>query len=582
MHTRLVRNSFLGIFSFCFCLFSTQPAFTQVDRPIKDKWALVIGISKFKDKSIPALQYAAKDAIDFKNFLVKEGNFQNDHILLLTDENATYENIRTAIGDDWLPRRVTKDDLVLVFVSSHGSPKEIDIGKDNFLITHDTRRKKLFATGLKFEDLAATIKDRTGCDRIVLIFDACNSGAAEAGGKGLYRAGNFDINSLVGEGQIVISSSDANQRSWESKRYKNGVFTHCLINALKPVNGKQTTIDEAFTKLKDKVEQEVRFDRRQDQTPIQKSKWKGRKLCLLAKPTQPRSVPEPVPGTDHSTSQLYTIDRTKCFKNIKAVAVIERELKKEEDEIHALIASVNKEFNKAKKSGLTQTNLKSLRKDLQVKIDENAKVYTDNLNKKRDKIKAAMDTAITQEAKARGIPRNNIQFKSATNNEGIDITSAISQRADKLLANPANSISTDFPSPSNNTSTQLLLVDKTKLLKSMNPKAMQAELKSEEASLRRLVKSSNEEYNQAKKSGRSQSYLKSLRADLQVQIDRRTKSYQNYLIKKENQLREKIKLAFEKEAKSRGVPKHLIQFKDVLNTKGIDITDSVIKQLNAL
>src|SRR6185369_9538657 len=38
----------------------------RINRPIKDKWALVIGISKFKDPTIN-LQYASKDAKDFAN-----------------------------------------------------------------------------------------------------------------------------------------------------------------------------------------------------------------------------------------------------------------------------------------------------------------------------------------------------------------------------------------------------------------------------------------------------------------------------------------------------------------------------------
>ena len=272
---------------------SASAAEPAADRPIADKWALVIGIDKFADPRIPTLKYSAKDAQDFASFLVNKGNFQKDHVLTLLNEQATHENIAAALGDTWLPRRVMKDDLVLIFVSTHGSPKELDVGNENWLIAHNTNVDRLFSTGVELRMLVDTVKRRTGCDRIVLLLDACNSGAAQTeGGKGLVRTNNFDVNSIVGEGAIVISSSDASQRSWESKRYKNGVFTRQLINTLDK-GGDKVPLVQAFGGLQDSVAQEVRFDRKVTQTPVLKSKWKGKALALLAPPMRPRTIQAP-------------------------------------------------------------------------------------------------------------------------------------------------------------------------------------------------------------------------------------------------------------------------------------------------
>jgi hypothetical protein len=41
------------------------------EKPVADKWALVVGISNFKDASIN-LKYAAKDATDFRNYLISK------------------------------------------------------------------------------------------------------------------------------------------------------------------------------------------------------------------------------------------------------------------------------------------------------------------------------------------------------------------------------------------------------------------------------------------------------------------------------------------------------------------------------
>lgn len=257
-------------------------------RPIRDKWAVVIGVDSFKDKRIPQLHFSAKDAADFAKFLVEKANFAPDHVLLLLNDDATHDNIFSAICDDWLPKRVDENDLVLIYASSHGSPKELDRGGENFLICHDTNEDKLFTSGINLSDLSPVIRRRTKCDRVVLILDACNSGAATTASKGLYRAVNFDPDAIAGTGQIVISSSSAEQRSWESKRYQNGVFTRNLIDTLS--DGKSDIVS-SFGNLKDKVQSEVRFDRQAFQTPSMSSKWEGDPLIISAKPSSPQALP---------------------------------------------------------------------------------------------------------------------------------------------------------------------------------------------------------------------------------------------------------------------------------------------------
>ncbi|MBX9691254.1 MAG: caspase family protein [Cyanobacteria bacterium] len=274
-------------------------------RAIKDKWAVVIGIDRFKDKRIPTLRFSAKDARDFATFLVEKANFKKDHVLLLLNENASRHNIDSALGDTWLPKRVLEDDMVLIYASTHGSPRELDVGGDNFLIAYDTNQEELFTTGIKLQDLSSTVRQRTHCDRIVLILDACNSGAAQAGGKGLLRTTNFDVGSLAGKGQIVISSSSMDQRSWESKRYSNGVFTRNLINVLDQQKEK-ANLESTFEQLKDKVQQEVRFDRKAFQTPMMKSKWEGDALILTAKPSSPREVGGEEPNLPYSYESVLT------------------------------------------------------------------------------------------------------------------------------------------------------------------------------------------------------------------------------------------------------------------------------------
>lgn len=255
--------------------------------PIKDKWALVVGISSFANPSLN-LKYAAKDATDFRNFLVNECNFAQDHVRLLTNEQATSTRILDELGDSWLPRVAMPDDLVVVFISSHGSPADMDVRGVNYVVGYDTNPEKLFTTGIPLQHLANTIKERIHSDRVVVILDACHSGAA-SDAKGLTRPSNVDATEMAqGTGQLVICSSTKNEVSWESKQYPNSVFTRTLIDALKK-DGTKTKLGDALTYLKDEVPRQVLAERGTMQTPVvEKSKWHGHDLLLAAVPTAPR------------------------------------------------------------------------------------------------------------------------------------------------------------------------------------------------------------------------------------------------------------------------------------------------------
>ncbi len=244
-------------------------------------------MSKFAKPSIN-LKYPAKDAKDLSNYLINEANFAPDHVKLLVDEQATKERVLAELGDKWLPRLAHPNDLVLIFISTHGSPSQADLEGLNYLVMHNTDPDSLYATGLPLSDLAAAIKQRVHSNRVVLIIDACHSGAADTA-KGLTRVGNIDSAALSqGTGQLIICSSMPNQVSWESKRYQNGVFTHQLIEALRA--GKPT-LSQAFERLKESVQTEVLQDRAELQTAVLKSKWKGNDLIISAPPTKPRQVP---------------------------------------------------------------------------------------------------------------------------------------------------------------------------------------------------------------------------------------------------------------------------------------------------
>ena len=93
-----------------------------VPRPVPkgSLYAVVVGVGKFKDASVPALRWPAKDARDFAEALKRqEGRlYQKVEVKLLPDEIADSTSIIDAL--EWLGDRVRESDVGVVFLSGHG------------------------------------------------------------------------------------------------------------------------------------------------------------------------------------------------------------------------------------------------------------------------------------------------------------------------------------------------------------------------------------------------------------------------------------------------------------------------------
>lgn len=240
---------------------------------VRAKYALVVGIGTFKDPGIPRLQYAAKDARDLAAALVdpRYGRFAPANVTLLIDEKATRSNILTALQALFLQAR--EDDLVFVYVSSHGSPRKSELGLNGvgYIVTYDTALRSIFVDALDYEGFSrqvSTIRAR----RKAVFLDTCFSGQAfRKGEKALsIDGGGIDEKTarlfLSGEGTYVVTSSTADERSFESETLQNSYFTHYLMAALRR-DGEPATMKELFGFLAREVPAAVAHDKGMPQHP---------------------------------------------------------------------------------------------------------------------------------------------------------------------------------------------------------------------------------------------------------------------------------------------------------------------------
>lgn len=251
---------------------SRQPALADLG-PIRDKYALVVGIGTFRDKNIPQLRYTAKDARDFHDFLVdpQGGRFDPDHVHLLVDENATREGILKALQSIFLSAR--EQDLVVIYVSSHGSPRQGELGLQGvgYIVTYDTNFERLFIDALAFQDFSekiSLIKAR----RKVTFLDTCYSGQAPRPGEKNLVLTPLGVSAETArlftssEGSYLITSSDAAEQSWESERLQNSFFTYHLLAALRQGED-PPTLKDVFADLKRKVASGVLKEKNARQNP---------------------------------------------------------------------------------------------------------------------------------------------------------------------------------------------------------------------------------------------------------------------------------------------------------------------------
>ena len=254
--------------------------------PIHNRYALIVGIGKFihEKQGISALEFTVKDATNFYQFLIdpKRGGFPKNNVIFLTDQNATRNNIVKAFNQ--ISSLAQPDDLVTIYMSTHGTPPDKFGGVH--IVTYDTKtqpREDVWYTSITdvmLKDFIENLKAK----RLVMILDICFSNGAfknipgflPPGGKSIgvtnesegYSVSKKQAKRILGAkdiiveeptyakkepsgskgledgwGKVLISASSENEKSWESYKFHNSIFTYHFIRGLTQNNG---NIRDAF------------------------------------------------------------------------------------------------------------------------------------------------------------------------------------------------------------------------------------------------------------------------------------------------------------------------------------------------
>jgi len=255
-----------------FVLSTPPPGHAAPLPPVRQKWALVIGVGTFSDPSIEGLAYTAADATAFRDLLLdpKGAAFPPDHVALLTNDDATLEHIKEKLN--WLGRSAQPDDLAVVYIASHGSARDVDSAGASYILTHDTllgpdhNPDSLYASALPMAQLADDVATRFHSLRTAIFLDTCYSGGAVKAAKKLIAPGipaaSLSRASLdqigQGTGRIIFAASRSDQESLQSDALGHGYFTYYLIQALKQHPG--LPLSQIFTQVQQDVSKQVASD----------------------------------------------------------------------------------------------------------------------------------------------------------------------------------------------------------------------------------------------------------------------------------------------------------------------------------
>lgn len=271
---------------------STQPS-APPSALMRDKWALIVGISTFKQPEIEKLgiEFTTTDAAEFADLLKNPGvgRFKSDHVVLLKNQQATTVGIKERLN--WLARMAGPDDLVLVYFATHGSSRDLDTANASYIVTYDTNvgrdlddQDALFATGLGMAEVASAVASRVRAQRAVIVLDTCYSGAASAGGKGLLTPGSAvsrDTLDLMkqGAGRVVLAASTGDQEALGDSTLAggHGVFTYYLMQAMKQSKGLDT-VGKMFPYVRQQVEARAHGA----QTPVMSQSDQGDQIVIGA------------------------------------------------------------------------------------------------------------------------------------------------------------------------------------------------------------------------------------------------------------------------------------------------------------
>lgn len=225
-----------------------------------DAVGVVIGVERYRQKGLPPVDYAARDAQAVYSYLTRSMGFDPRNVVLLKDDEAGKTDFEKYLGP-WLRNHANEKSRVFVFYAGHGAPNPQT--NDAYLIPYDGDPSYTEETSYPVKRLHETLA-KLPAKEVTLVLDACFSGA---GGRSVIAKGTRPLVNRVetgsaGPNTVVLTASGGDQISTFYPDGEHGLLTYYLLKGLRgeadsDKDGAVTTV-ELFGFVQPGVEREAR------------------------------------------------------------------------------------------------------------------------------------------------------------------------------------------------------------------------------------------------------------------------------------------------------------------------------------
>jgi len=214
------------------------------------------------------LNYAVKDAESIQDILVNTFDFPKDNITLLTNEDATKQNILQAFSD--ITTKAENKDRVLIYFAGHGDTYDLPEGGEmGYLLPVNGDNDDLFISSIAMDDLKR-ISLMSKAKHLLYLVDACYGGLLTIGSRGLdsKTTSNYIDKITKNKSRQIITAGGRGEQVIEKSEWGHSAFTLNLNRGLKDGNADMDadgyiTANELGLFLKKKVT----IDSENQQTP---------------------------------------------------------------------------------------------------------------------------------------------------------------------------------------------------------------------------------------------------------------------------------------------------------------------------
>jgi len=309
-----------------------QPAPKERDLKLEDKapaapapvaiprsYAVVIGIAKYADPKVPALEFSDRDAEAINSILISPegGNFHAENVKMLLGRAATLANIKNAL-EQWLPSVAKSDDRVLVYFAGHGF---IANGKA-YLAPYDLSLSNISGTAYPMDTLGSVFANKINAKWKVLLTDSCHSGAISVDGDAQAMHGALQD---LGKSLFSLTASRDRERSFESADWGggHGIFTYYVVKGLEGSADENRDGIVTADELGEYVRTNVRMATNNQQTPTSERGSFDPNMLLAYVPSnrKPDAPPPPKFGTLTFETNM---DGVEVFVDGKSAGVVNK------------------------------------------------------------------------------------------------------------------------------------------------------------------------------------------------------------------------------------------------------------------